>query len=188
MNRMPRSMRKSTSFGAFIKNACRRAEEEAGPISPTQASRYVRAISYESPTPALRINALLGTQTTPPDIAVEPPTMSVFSKIKGRCPASMATMAAVNAAVPLPTMSTSNSSSHLAVTTLSSRRRAIAAISPLLKRVLDCATEGSRRCIKQAVSARAKIGTLGIRLVRHVLNERRHSHAGTHNLESGPEV
>jgi len=70
------------------------------------------AISAESLIPLRFITGLFGAQTTPPDRAVDPPNLSVFSTISGRLPASSTASAAGTEAAPLPTMRKSQHSSQ----------------------------------------------------------------------------
>ncbi len=77
------------------------------------ACRYVRAASAVSSTPSLRSTRLFGIQTPPPERAVEPPKCAAFSMTTARRPCRAAVRAAVMPAAPLPTTTTSYSSSTM---------------------------------------------------------------------------
>ncbi len=66
-------------FAPSVMYAARRASDEAGPASPTTVAKYAMASSNESGTPSACISGLLGSQRTPPEIAVEPPSRASFS-------------------------------------------------------------------------------------------------------------
>ncbi len=62
--------------------------------------------------PSARMTGLFGTQTTPPDIAVEPPTSSCFSSTSALAPAASAVSAATMPPPPDPTITKSTVESH----------------------------------------------------------------------------
>ena len=60
-----------------------------------------------------RMTGLFGTQTIPPDIAVEPPINACFSSTRALAPASAAASAATMPPPPDPTITTSTVESHV---------------------------------------------------------------------------
>ena len=79
----------------------------SGTLASESARTYWKASSGVSAWPPSRASCVAGIQMTPPEVAEVPPKSSLFSTTSVRAPCAAATTAAVSAAAPEPTTSTS---------------------------------------------------------------------------------
>src|SRR5690242_19146959 len=93
----------STVASTLSRNALLRC---GGADSATTDVKYVSARSLVSLAPPSRITGLAGSQSAPPDRAVDPPTVDDFSTIRTDSPRSCAARAA---AMPVPEPTTRRS-------------------------------------------------------------------------------
>jgi hypothetical protein len=73
---------------------------------------YVYPDSSASGTPCSRMNRLFGTQMTPPETTLAPPTVEFFSMTSDAWPSALTVSPAQRPPAPLPTMTTSVSKSQ----------------------------------------------------------------------------